>query len=479
MSDLINQAKYANWKDTHTFESCRLNRQEYGEFLADYLIGEHYGFVLNIDGSWGAGKTEFLKRLYSMLLKRNHPTVYIDAWESDFSKVPLSVVASELIKQLELFCTDEESDADWKKTKKHLGALLKSSITGIAGAVSLATSGTVVGATAIQPLLALINDPESLTEKVAKDHAEQVQAIVDVRASLSEIAVTLKEKYELELPIVVLIDELDRCRPSYSIEMLEVVKHFFATEGLVFAIATDTGQLCHSIKAVYGQDFDSLQYLKRFFNRRISLPKPEIATYINSLDLSFLKLDGVELFPLSNAKFSYIVERLATAYRLQMRDIDQLLHKVNACLKTASATKARTGETQYINVPALIVGLIEHDRDYASFNDRGRNNPIFDKPSDTSINWCSDLSMSDYIEAVMKYTILLDKEREDEFGEATTQTKLPNSREDFIHPESPNHERTLFFQDLENHARHFNGHDKKYWLWEHYKRVIELAGNID
>ncbi|TOL41491.1 hypothetical protein CGH98_24085, partial [Vibrio parahaemolyticus] len=69
----------------------------------------------------------------------------------------------------------------------------------------------------------------------------------------------------------VFIDELDRCRPSYAVEMLEVIKHFFELDNVVFVVATDTEQLQHAVKAVYGQLFDAQLYLGRFFRRRFSL----------------------------------------------------------------------------------------------------------------------------------------------------------------------------------------------------------------
>ena len=44
MSDLLfEKAKYSSWNDDYNFENCKLNRKAYGEFLADYIIGEKMG----------------------------------------------------------------------------------------------------------------------------------------------------------------------------------------------------------------------------------------------------------------------------------------------------------------------------------------------------------------------------------------------------------------------------------------------------
>lgn len=82
----------------------------------------------------------------------------------------------------------------------------------------------------------------------------------------------LESEFGMQMPMYVFIDELDRCRPTYAIQMLERIKHLFDIPNLAFVIATDTTSLSHSVKAVYGGDFDSKQYLQRFFHRTYKLP---------------------------------------------------------------------------------------------------------------------------------------------------------------------------------------------------------------
>ncbi|MDU4189882.1 P-loop NTPase fold protein, partial [Aeromonas caviae] len=79
----------------------RLGRARYAEFLSNYLAaeGKQRNYVLNLNAEWGAGKTWFIKRWY-MELKECYPTVYIDAWQQDFSDDPLLTVISSIIEQL-------------------------------------------------------------------------------------------------------------------------------------------------------------------------------------------------------------------------------------------------------------------------------------------------------------------------------------------------------------------------------------------
>lgn len=82
--------------------------------------------------------------------------------------------------------------------------------------------------------------------------------------------------------VFILIDELDRCRPSYAIEMLETIKHFFELKNYVFVVATDTEQLSHSVKAVYGDFFDGKEYLSRFSQDLPNFPSLIVKTFQRS-----------------------------------------------------------------------------------------------------------------------------------------------------------------------------------------------------
>ncbi|MGP4933376.1 KAP family P-loop NTPase fold protein [Pseudoalteromonas nigrifaciens] len=356
--------KYQEWLTEYTFDNCKLNRKEYGEFLTNYIKGEHDGFVLNLNGAWGTGKTEFLRRLYTHLTNEGHPTIYIDAWESDFSEVPLSVVASELINQLSIINHNIGSDLD--KLTGFLGKALKGAV--IAGA-GLASKHLVDDSAAGREVVKAFFDtsPKDFLTSIKKDHEEQVEAIKSIRKELGLVAEVLEQTHAKELPVIVLIDELDRCRPNYAIEMLEVIKHFFTTKNFVFVVATDTTQLQESIKSVYGSNFDSNTYLKRFFNREAKLAEPNLVHYLGLNDFKFVDLVGkVEIYPViensQNKTIAQYIEWIAKVYNLSLRDIDQLIDKLRACLRTATFSFETTNRIQVINVFCLLIALIEFDK---------------------------------------------------------------------------------------------------------------------
>ena len=74
--------------------------------------------------------------------------------------------------------------------------------------------------------------------------------------------------------MVFIIDELDRCRPTFAIELLERVKHIFDVPNLVFAFGINRDELCSSLQSIYG-NIDADVYLRRFFDMEFTLPQTQ------------------------------------------------------------------------------------------------------------------------------------------------------------------------------------------------------------
>ncbi|MEV3818083.1 P-loop NTPase fold protein [Aeromonas salmonicida] len=486
-NSLIENSKYASWKESHTFDNCKLNRKDYGQFLANYLIGEKDGFVLNLNGSWGTGKTEFLKRFYVELMERGHPTIYIDAWESDFSQEPLTVVASELLNQLERLMDGAISEGVITEVKCALGKALKGILVGLAGIASAKLlNDSAIGMEAVNKLLD--EAPQNITKQLAEDYQSQIEAIINTREALGSLAESLQTVNNSKLPVIVLIDELDRCRPTYAIEMLEVIKHFFSIKGFVFVIATDTDQLCHSITSVYGDNFDSSQYLKRFFNRKASLPTPNISEYIQAKGYDFDQYKKVKLYPSIKDGFSidqfikYNIGLLSDAYHLKIRDVDQLIDKIHSCLRSAEAACSTSGKIQYINIVALVVGLIEQDNNSLSFHERRHFNNRKPSVKNSAIDIAKDLNITTYIDLCMASVVLEYESSNDRYGGQFLNPCLPlRSHYRALRSEDPSIDFINLTESLLNMTDAYNSERTgvKIWLWPDIKKSIELAGNIE
>jgi len=179
-----------------------------------------------------------------------------------------------------------------------------------------------------------------------------MSAILDFKKSLNELI----QGSSGNIPVVIFVDELDRCRPNYALDLLERIKHLFDVEGLVFVLALDRSQLGHSIRTIYGNGLDSDGYLRRFIDFDYSLKKPEMGKYISCLYETL----GIKSFFEARSKYnifqydwkhlSGVFELLAQAYNFSLRDAEQLLARINLAL-------CATQEKQYIH-PALLVFLV-------------------------------------------------------------------------------------------------------------------------
>ena len=93
-------------------------------------------------------------------------------------------------------------------------------------------------------------------DQLLADQKSLEQAIGDFKAGIERALEALAQAEAVTLPMFVFVDELDRCRPNFAIELLEGIKHLFGINGVCFVVATNMAQLSESVKAIYGVNFD-------------------------------------------------------------------------------------------------------------------------------------------------------------------------------------------------------------------------------
>ncbi|WP_421319492.1 KAP family P-loop NTPase fold protein [Aeromonas veronii] len=306
----------------------RLDRARYAEFLTKYLAaeGKQRNYVLNLNAEWGAGKTWFIKRWY-MELKAHYPTVYIDAWQQDFSDDPLLTVISSIIDQLRDATGNKVAIPDGIKSKL-LGLLKVGGKLVLKSAIKKA--GLEDGDFSMEG-----EDADKLVDTLCSNHKERYESIQYLKNEIRqwvEGAVGLSEG-ELDYPAFILIDELDRCRPSYAVEMLETIKHIFDIPGVVFVLATDTEQLQHAIKVIYGDGFDAESYLGRFFHRRFTLGSISRREFIQQAIVDKkLHFEHINVWPeITNSQVLVnVLTAVCDHFSLSLRKTEQVLDRTFA-----------------------------------------------------------------------------------------------------------------------------------------------------
>lgn len=108
-----------------------------------------------------------------------------------------------------------------------------------------------------------------------KDSAREEQAVDDFRESLSQLAATMSESQKL----VVVIDELDRCRPDFALQFLERIKHLYGVPNVKFLIVTNMNQIGSYVNRIYGENVDAESYLQKFYHFHTRLPSAVIQSH--------------------------------------------------------------------------------------------------------------------------------------------------------------------------------------------------------
>lgn len=330
------------------FDSDLLNRKKEIENLSTLVRNVNSPAVLAIDSRWGTGKTTFIKLWEKYLKAESLESLYFNAWATDFSEDPLVSFLGEMNEGLEaLIGKSEKSRQAWSKTKAVGKQIAKR---GIPALIKIGTAGVIDAEKIIEDELS--KAMESLAGDALDDYLKQKNAIASFHESLTQIIQCSTDSN----PVVIFVDELDRCRPTYAILLLERIKHLFSIDGLVFVLALDKTQLGHSISAVYGDGIDSNGYLRRFIDFEYQLKTPEIKEYIDSL---FTGLSLNEFFEprtknpeLQNdlQHLTNVFLMLAECHKLSLREIEQLLASINLALRSAK-------ENEYVH-PALLAFLV-------------------------------------------------------------------------------------------------------------------------
>ena len=312
--------------DDDPFQNDLLDRRGKAEVLTSLVSNIEGPCAMAVDAAWGAGKTTFLKMWAQHLRNAGFPVVIFNAWETDASGDSFVALTSEITQGLKEYSGNTlASKLDQVETfaKELLRKFGPGAIRALTGLIPVA--GSEMGH-------ALSN----YAEEAFGGYLETKQSAAQFRSSLQELANSLRESSGNK-PTVVLIDELDRCRPSYAIELLETAKHIFGVDNVVFVLAVNREQLAHSVKILYGDEFDAEGYLRRFFDIDFRLPSPDRTAYIkNTLTINgvyeFLK-NSPDMFANNQVALNVLTMLLGRS-NLTLRDISQALHRLNVVLSS-------------------------------------------------------------------------------------------------------------------------------------------------
>lgn len=340
----------------------KLGRKEVAEkYLTPVIASIRQPFVVSLHSEYGTGKTFFLQSWQADLKRRGFKVAYFNAWETDFSQDALSAFMASM--KCQLSQNNEKTKQKFLDLAKKAGGFARSKLLPV---IAKAAARKLVGAKGVEEFAEGLDelgvkegelvDLLSATAVEALEAQEASEAaMVAFKRYLQTIVSEISDEYtgvnedrwetEDDLKkVIVFVDELDRCRPTYAVEVLECIKHLFAVEGMVFVLAIDDEQIRNAISSVYGSKLDGDGYLRKFIDWRFRIPEPDKYRFCKFLLGNFFHETG-------NGNHTKVIEIEVTAgiavvadvFNLSLREIQQAYSLAALVLKSNQGMSSKTG----------------------------------------------------------------------------------------------------------------------------------------
>jgi predicted KAP-like P-loop ATPase len=249
--------------DGFTPENDIFGRKAFGDQLTRIVRAIDSPSVLLLDAPWGTGKTTFVKMWRGELSKAGIASIYFDAFINDYQEDAFIAVASQIIAEAERHAPARAKTLKAFK-KKALEAAKALGRASLHLGVRAATAGLIESESLEKAAADIVNAVgdeakatiDDLLKKRLESHESDLAIFEQFRDAIARLADEMSnatgadghasassDSSEPALPLVVIIDELDRCRPSFSLELLERIKHFFSAPNVLFLLVCSLGQL--------------------------------------------------------------------------------------------------------------------------------------------------------------------------------------------------------------------------------------------
>lgn len=397
------------WKDD------LLGRRKEANFLEKFIkdrvnqstrTHDRGSLVINFKAQWGSGKSFFLQRFAAQLRSRGHFVAELDAWRADPNIDPLVSLVGAIKSEIgeKVSASQRVRDGFEIVSKSGVPLIAKASQLFVLNAAKKILGTEMEGELA--EFFAEVSEHTPLSEGQAKGLATAAGDAAFSAGQAAEVKLPHLNHFDRELkkvgkqrdaiekfslgitnvvnhstnasrpkPFFIIVDELDRCRPTFAIELLERINHLFDVEGIVFIIGTDSDELEHSIRAVYGADFSSSAYLNRFFSYTYHMAEPPLDDWITYLFDKF-QIDEERFLTPFQLDNRGLVARMGNAAGLRTRDY---LH-VFFLIQTAQDILPKNVKIDLVYLFAAAIAVFQKDSaflDQERHETDGRNSHLY------------------------------------------------------------------------------------------------------
>lgn len=280
---------------------------------------------IGVSGNWGTGKSSMVKMIGKELKKSNkaEKTTYIflefNAWlyqgYDDAKTALLHSVAKKLSEEMKKRHIPESDKTLWKRFQKFTKRInwLQVSKIGLPLLVGLIPGAAPAGAAAalISSIVNSIKTPDDkgknaeAVETNLKEFLSNFDDILkdDETKSTTQQIEELRKDFEdilekLNIRLVVLVDDLDRCLPETAISTLEAMRLLLFVKRTAFIIAADEQMIRNGVRAHFGTVDLSDDLITSYFDKliqvpitvpRLGIPEVKVYTFLLFLDLEARK----------------------------------------------------------------------------------------------------------------------------------------------------------------------------------------------
>lgn len=279
------------WADNET-ERDFLNFSGVADTVAEIIVQAHGRPIsIGVSGAWGVGKSSLIKLTQAALAQRPRKEgerefifVEFNAWlyqgYDDARAALMDVIAAKLQAEAEKRETSIDKVAGILKRIRWLRSMKLIASDAAAVALGLPPTGILgsmwgLGKRALDGVdQAELDEAKKRTGEVAeaadglltpKSDTSPPREIQALRDSFEEAL------EELNVTLVVLIDDLDRCLPATTISTLEAIRLFLFLKHTAFVIAADNDMIKHAVRKHFEGVPDDL-LVTNYFDKLIQVP---------------------------------------------------------------------------------------------------------------------------------------------------------------------------------------------------------------
>ena len=207
-----------------------------------------------INAPWGMGKTLFADAIKEYLSENYEEinTLYVNSWKMDFYDEPMKALIAEMSEDSIITV---ESTEKAKKFLKNCGKIF---------------FGKILKNFLLKRFNLNDKDIEEMKSFFNGLDTSELEDYKNYKKLLEEFKDTLSKE---ERPKIIIIDELDRCRPDYAIQLLEIIKHIFDVKNIIFLFLINRKQLESIVSTIYMNSNLSTKYFEKFYDIELNLPE--------------------------------------------------------------------------------------------------------------------------------------------------------------------------------------------------------------